>query len=203
MQRYLLVAAAVAVLAVAAFHRPAAPAQTAAALAAPSPPAVRLPRSALADEVVYVAGAVARPGIYRLASGARVSDAVARAGGLRSDADSVAVNLAARIADGDEVAVPLLGGGGTCTSARSAGSRRRTRKKKPAPPAAAPIARVDVNTADASLLASVPGIGPVLSERIVTYREANGTFSSLDELLDVNGMTASKLDRIAAYLVLQ
>lgn len=149
-----------------------------------------------AQALVYVAGAVFRPGVYRLAPGSRVGDAIARAGGLRPDADPVAVNLAAHVADGDEIAVARVG-----ETIRATGKRTQTRRAKTRslnnPPS--PVA---LNAANAETLAGVPGIGPTIAARIVSIRNAEGAFTNYDELLDVAGMTAARLDRARPYLTI-
>ncbi len=150
--------------------------------------AARMPVATIA--VVYVAGAVARPGLYRLAPGARADDAVRAAGGMRPGADPVAVNLAARVGDGDEIIVPLVG--------HATPHPRRTARSRTASPPPEPVA---LNVVGAAELARVPGIGPAIAGRIIAFRDANGPFTSLDELLDVNGVTAGRLDRAAPYLV--
>lgn len=139
--------------------------------------------------VVYVVGAVAHPGLYRLQLGARVNDAVERAGGFRTGADPAAVNLAERVSDGEEIHVLRLG-------ETAAAPPRRSKRKRASP---APAQPVDVNAADAQSLAKIPGIGPTLAERIVAYRDLNGPFGSLDELADVAGMTQRRIDAIAEY----
>jgi competence protein ComEA len=144
------------------------------------------------DTVVYVAGAVRRPGLYRLADGARIDDAIRAAGGERSDADPAAVNLAAHTNDGDEIYVPVVG---EATPATRAARTRAPRKR-----ASKPHAIVNVNTASADLLASVPGIGSTIAARIVQIRDADGAFTTFDELLDVAGITQSRLDRARPYL---
>ncbi|HZZ00874.1 MAG TPA: helix-hairpin-helix domain-containing protein [Candidatus Baltobacteraceae bacterium] len=150
--------------------------------------------AATGPSVVYVAGAVAKPGLYRLTSESRAADAVAAAGGMRPSADAAGVNLAARVRDGDEVFVPAIGEAprsGARVRARSSG-RRRT----PEPP----VLALDVNAAAEDQLAAVPGIGRALAARIVAMREADGAFSTLDALLDVSGMTQSRLERARPYL---
>jgi len=163
--------------------------------------------------VVYVAGAVARAGLYTLPVTARGADAVRAAGGAAPNADLVAVNLAARLADGDEVAVPVRG----ATASRSARRRtassrtshhRRSRKRRtlgdaPPPVDAAPSELVDLNTASSDELQTLPGVGAALAERIVAVRDQSGPFASADDLLDVAGMTQSKLDAIAPYVVVR
>ena len=168
--------------------------------------------------LVYVAGEVAKPGVYRVGAEARVGDALALAGGARPDADLVAVNLAAHVGDGDEVIVPVRGAavrtGGARRRAtaggahRSPGPRRAGRHKRarsgdqPAHGDGVPPAgEVDINTADAETLATVPGIGGGLAERIVAFRAANGPFATVDELLDVSGITDRRLEAIIPFVV--
>ncbi len=153
-------------------------------------------RAARFDEgdelVVYVAGAVQRPGLYHLHLGDRDARAVALAGGLTSSADAGGVNLAQRAADGDEIYVPALGEGVHARSSRHSGRHRAPRLQ--------PSASIDVNRSDSAQLAAVPGIGRAIAQRIVELREREGAFASLDELLDVAGMTQSRLERARPYL---
>jgi competence protein ComEA len=153
---------------------------------------VRRPRSDARLAVVYVTGAVLHPGLYSLSPQARVNDAVQRAGGLRAGADPEAVNLAEHVADGEEIRVTRIGEP-TPRPQRKRASRR-TR--------ALPLENVDINTADASTLASLPGIGATLAARIVEYRQLNGPFASFDELADVAGMTQRHIDEITPYATL-
>ncbi|HEY5349987.1 MAG TPA: ComEA family DNA-binding protein [Candidatus Lustribacter sp.] len=160
--------------------------------------------------LVYVAGAVAHPGVYALAGDARAQDALAKAGGATRDADLVAVNLAAHVADGDEIAVPHRGDP-RAPAARphrrtSSGGARRA-KRRPHRSAAdrdgaaiASAQTVDLNTADERALAELPGIGPTLAERIVEFRTLNGPFASVDGLADVAGITPRRLDALAPLL---
>jgi competence protein ComEA len=144
------------------------------------------------DIVVYVAGAVRKPGLYHLRTGERNARAVELAGGLTAAADAGAVNLAQRSGDGDEIYVPAAG------EARShhASSSPRTRRHRSAPPNGS----VDVNTSDAAQLAAVPGIGRAIAARIIELRRREGSFGSLDELLDAAGMTQTRLERARPYL---
>jgi competence protein ComEA len=167
--------------------------------------------------IVYVAGAVAHPGVYAVAADARAMDAVAKAGGLTHDADAVAVNLAAHVTDGDEIAVPRVGeslpaqSGATASGtapkrgkhARRGPRHRRSRHAVASTTTAASDAsaqRVDINTADAATLATVPGIGETLASRIVEFRGFNGPFPSVDALADVSGITPSRFDAVAPFL---
>ncbi|MGC9990805.1 MAG: ComEA family DNA-binding protein [Candidatus Cybelea sp.] len=145
------------------------------------------------DLVVYVAGDVVKPGLYHLHPGDRYAQAVALAGGFGASAQAGGVNLAARAADGEEVYVPAAG-----EASRTRLHEPRTRRHRASPPPA--DGSVDVNTADAAALATVPGIGRAVGSRIVELREREGSFASLDELLDVAGMTQSRLERARPYL---
>jgi competence protein ComEA len=172
--------------------------------------------------LVYVAGEVAKPGVYRIDAQGRIADALALAGGARPDADLVAVNLAARIEDGEEVIVPpkgaaLLSGGrrrrasghgpglGQAEAVRSShrkrGPRHARRSKGSQVAGVPPAGVIDINTADAQTLATIPGIGDGLAERIVAFRSANGPFTSVDELLDVSGITDRRLEALLPYVV--
>lgn len=124
----------------------------------------------------HVSGAVADPGLVRLATGARVADALAAAGGATARADLSAVNLAAPVRDGDQIIVPVSAAGGDG-----------------AVPAPGPDGKVRVNRATAAELEALPGVGPVLARRIVEYREAHGSFSEIEDLLDVPGIGEAKL----------
>jgi competence protein ComEA len=199
MQRWLVGLAIVAVAALAIWHPASPPALTAmvsepAAHAGPPSNARRaLHLLGPGPALVYVVGAVHHPGLYRIAQGARIDDAVRAAGGLRPDADPAGINLAARASDGDEIAVPTLGQPTRLTRDTKRTGGRGSRSSKSG-------AIVDVNTASADMLASVPGFGATLAARIVQVREEEGAFTTFDQLLDVAGMTDSRLTRAEPYL---
>jgi len=155
------------------------------------------PRPSAVAVIVYVAGAVARPGLVSLPAGTRVAAALSRTG-PRADADLVAVNLAARVEDGEEIVVPTKG----AATAPSASARRATRSRSPqrARAAPTPATPISLNQADVRQLARVPGIGVRLAERIVAYRETYGPFASTEDLLDVAGVTERGLERAAPFL---
>jgi competence protein ComEA len=133
--------------------------------------------------VVHVAGAVARPGLYRLPDGSRVDDAIAEAGGAKPKAALDLVNLAAPVADGQQVLVPLRG-----TEPAGLGA---------APPGAgAPPGKVHLNSATLEQLDELPGIGPVMAQQILDYRAANGAFRSVDELDAVPGIGPARLEQL-------
>jgi len=157
------------------------------------PPELRLPRAdaapaatatTTAEVVVHVAGAVARPGVVRLAGGGRVTDAVAAAGGPAADADLNQVNLAAKVGDGDRIYVP-----------------RRGEAPPPAPSVGATAGAsgsahpspVNLNTAGPEQLDALPGVGPATAKAIVDYRTRHGRFRAVDDLLSVPGIGPAKL----------
>lgn len=170
------------------------------------------PRDATAASkvTVYVAGEVTRPGVYRLAPGARAQDALTRAGGPLPDADLVAVNLAARLNDGDEIAVEKLGTEPPHRRLRrtphpraSHRPRGHSRSRPPDGAVVGTMHSIDLNAADTAALENVPGIGAALAERIVAYRAANGPFNSVDELADVSGITPRLQDALSAFVVIR
>lgn len=127
---------------------------------------------------VQVSGAILVPGVYDLDPNARVEDAIFAAGGAAPDADLAALNLARRLQDGEAIEIPRIQptpGPGTVVASFSAG-------------------RVNVNTASAEELDTLPGIGPVLAEAIIEYRTEVGTFGSVDELARVPGISARMVD---------
>lgn len=143
--------------------------------------------------VVHAAGAVAHPGLYRLAGGARVADLLEAAGGLASDADADRVNLAGPLTDGTRVYVPRLGEASppavaTDGSAGAAGSSGDADAAAKAP--------LDLNTATAEQLDSLPGVGPSTAAAIVDFRRRKGPFRSVDALLDVPGIGPAKLEQL-------
>lgn len=150
--------------------------------AGPEPVDVPVP----ADEVVvHVVGAVAVPGLVRLPEGSRVADAVEAAGGATADADLAAVNLARPLVDGEQVVVPVPGQvAADPPAADGAGG------------GAGGSGLVDLNRADVAALDELPGIGPVLAERIVEWREQHGRFTAVEELVEVSGIGPALLARV-------
>lgn len=134
--------------------------------------------------VVHVAGAVATPGVHELDADGRVADAIELAGGVTIDADPGSINLAAPLADGSRIYVPVVGEEPPPVSAVvSSGDERDV----------AAIGPIDVNSADARLLETLPGIGPATAAAILTERERNGPFASFDDLERVPGIGPAKL----------
>ncbi|WP_456817988.1 helix-hairpin-helix domain-containing protein [Cellulomonas sp. URHB0016] len=140
-----------------------------------------------AQVVVHVAGAVMSPGVVRLPVGSRVVDALASAGGATADADLTSLNLARVLVDGEQVLVLRPGESGPVSAPSAPGAP------------GAPAGLVDVNTADAAALDDLPGIGPVLAQRIVEHRDER-PFATVDELGDVPGIGPTLLERLRALV---
>lgn len=139
--------------------------------------------------VVHVAGWVRRPGVYQLAEGQRVIDAIDAAGGPRKGADLGVLNLAALLTDAQQVAVPRLGPAGGQPVGASSGVP--TTSASPGVPTL-----VNLNTATPEELETLPGIGEVLAGAIVAYRDEHGPFTSVDQLIDVSGIGEVTLEEI-------
>lgn len=160
--------------------------------AAIAPPATGAPPSVAASPsptgfFVHVAGAVARPGLYTLAPGGRVADAIEAAGGPGAKADLDLLNLAAPLTDGMKIEVVVRGGD--------------------PPPAAATAASsspglVSLNAADQQQLETIPGVGPVTAAAILAYRDEAGPFTSVEQLMEVSGIGPATLESVRPYVTL-
>lgn len=138
--------------------------------------------------VVDVVGRVRKPGVYRLTAGARVDDAVAAAGGLLAGVNLVTVNLARKLSDGEQVAIGVTvsgPGAGGVTAGAAVGD-------EPSSSAASGSDLVDLNSATAGQLDALPGVGPVLAQRIVDWRTQHTKFASVDQLQSVSGIGDAK-----------
>lgn len=149
---------------------------------------------------VYITGAVNDPAVYELPVGSIVSDAVQAAGGFADEAAGEMVNLALPLSDGMHVHIPVI----------TAGTEDDNLAEQP-PPAAAPIVvsadadpgprLVNINTAGATELETLPGVGPVIAQNIIDHRQANGPFGSVDEILEVSGIGPAKFEQLKEMIV--
>jgi len=166
--------------------------------------------TAPADSIaVHVTGAVTRPGVYTLPVGSRVKDALAAAGGFTTNADTLAVNQAERLADADMVVVPekasptqsprSAGATGAARPATARGDAARAPKKLRSPA----DGTVNINSASTEELQRLPGVGPAIAARIVAYRAQVGRFSSVDQLTEVSGIGEKKLAAMKPFVRLR
>ncbi|MET1034911.1 MAG: helix-hairpin-helix domain-containing protein [Arthrobacter sp.] len=156
--------------------------------------------------VVHVAGAVRKPGVYEFAPGTRAGTAVAAAGGLTADADAAAVNLAAPVTDGTQLLIPVRGEAPAVPPPGGQGGQRSPGAPggTAVPPGgAAPGAAVNINTATAAELDTLPGIGPVLAGSIVDFRQRNGPFASMAELDAVSGIGPAMMGKLEGLVSFQ
>ncbi len=183
---------------------------------APAPP-TRTPTTA--PVVVHVSGAVRSPGLVTLPPGSRVGDAIAAAGGLAEDAQVEAVNLARPLSDGLQIYVPAVVGldhAGATADRAPAGTPPAAaadwpifREPEPAPGDEPPapgsldpavVGPVNINTAGAPALESLPGIGPSTAAKIIAYREANGPFATIEAIMNVSGIGPARFEQIRALI---
>ncbi len=175
-----------------------------AALPVPTPPSLT-PKSEIA---VHVTGAVRLPGVYYLSTGARVHEAIEKAGGGTNRADVHGLNLAAKIRDGQQIYVPEI------REIPDVGQNAlvpSTAKGHATPPSPVPTvspqssvrraapsdgSRININTATSQELQTLRGIGPALAQRIIEYRQTSGEFSTIDDLKNVKGIGAKTLEKI-------
>lgn len=166
--------------------------------------------------VVHLVGAVSQPGVYAVPQGARLYEALAEAGGALDDADLDSLNLAAPVRDGERIYIPFrraredLLPPEPVVSTKPSPRRKPQTGENPAPEGQIPVSGlaqsvkglIDPNTATSAELQSIPGIGPVLAERIIADRQQNGRFQTVDDLVRVKGIGAKTLDKIKDYLII-
>lgn len=168
-----------------------------------TPPAPQVDAEAPADEAtelyVHVVGAVGAPGVVKLPAGARVQDAIDAAGGATDAAVLAGVNLARVVADGEQLLVPDAEAVEAMASATAGAVPSASANSNADPDASVATQQsgedlVNINTADAALLETLPRVGPALAGRIIDWRTENGGFQSVDQLLEVSGIGAKTLE---------
>lgn len=155
--------------------------------------------------VVSVVGLVHTPGLVTLAPGARIADALQAAGGAVNGADTIGLNMARPLGDGEQIVVGLAPVSGQPTALGSSvapGSAPTSKAPPPRPGSVKPKAgqAVDLNTATVEELDALPGVGPVTAAAIVAWRQANGKFTSVDQLSDVEGIGPARLEKLRALV---
>jgi competence protein ComEA len=147
---------------------------------------------------VHVVGAVRHAGVFRLKLGQRVQDAIRRAGGASGGADLQAINLAAKVADGQQVVVPrkaAVGAAGAVAAPGAAGGAAAAGAA-----GTAPAAPVNLNAATAEQLDTLDGVGPATAQKILEYRQLHGGFASVDDLAQVSGIGPKRLESLRAQV---
>jgi competence protein ComEA len=155
--------------------------------------------------VVSVVGLVHKPGLVTLGPGARIADALTAAGGALDGADMIGLNMARRVADGEQIIVGIAAPPGEPTTmGSSVATETGTSAPAPGPQTAgsapAPGESVDLNTATVEQLDSLPGVGPVTAAAIIAWRDANGSFTNVDQLGDVDGIGPARLEKLRAQV---
>ena len=156
-------------------------------------PIVLQPAPTTAPIAVHVVGAVPRPGLYKFPEGARIQDAIDSAGGLLSDADENALNLAALLEDGQQLSIPYQAGAEP-QSDDSAPDLPSSEDGQSSETTDADL--VNINTATLEELDSLPGIGPTTAQKIIDYRTENGPFSVIEDILNVSGIGPATFEDI-------
>lgn len=154
--------------------------------------------------VIYIDGCVAHPDVYELPASARVKDSIDRAGGLTSDADVAALNLASELHDGEKVHIPRVGEDATLTQdstgAASGDSFRQDRGASTTRKGHAPTRPISLNKASKNELLELPGVGPAVADRIIADRREHGPFKHVEDLKRVKGIGSKKFEKLRKYL---
>lgn len=154
--------------------------------------------------VIYIDGCVAHPDVYELPTSARVKDSIDRAGGLTSDADVAALNLASELHDGEKVHIPRVGEDATLTQdstgAASGDSYRQDRGASTTRKGQSPTRPISLNKASKNELLELPGVGPAMADRIIADRREHGPFKHVEDLKRVKGIGSKKFEKLRKYL---
>jgi competence protein ComEA len=157
-------------------------------------PITLLPPPTPAPITIHITGAVVNPGVYSFPPNSRIQDAIQAAGGSTQDADLETVNLASFLEDGIRIEIPKVRP--VLPTIEATQTALPSRGGSEAPFSPDPDHPVNINTADQAELESLPGIGPVLAQRIIAYREANGLFTTIEEIIEVDGIGQSTYELI-------
>lgn len=149
-----------------------------------------------AEFAVHICGAVQKPGVYRLAEGSRICDAIQMAGGLSSDASDRSINQAALIADGMQIMIPTVEEAAQRQNVSAGTAVSGTVADGGSGP-------VDLNSATLAELMTLPGIGETRAEAILAYREKNGGFSSIEDIMQVNGIKEGSFEKLREYITVR
>lgn len=154
------------------------------------------------QELVYVflCGAVMAPGVYELPEGSRVYEAISLAGGYTRQADECYLNIARTVVDGEQIYVPRIGEDAEKLQAMEAGGL--SRNDSPAGSGGASGEKVNINTASAEVLCTLPGIGQTKANDIIRYRTENGAFQSIEEIKQVSGIKNAVYEKIEEYITI-
>lgn len=146
--------------------------------------------------VVFVCGAVKSPGVYQLKPGSRAADALAAAGGMREDAQSDIFNLAQEVSDGQQIRIPYIGE--EAQAAQADQREDQSSKDNSSQPS-----KVNLNTANVQQLMTIPGIGQAKANSIVKYRQERGSFSSVEEIMQIEGIKQGVFEKIKDYICVE
>ena len=151
--------------------------------------------------IIHITGAVKNPGVYQLKSTDRIVDAVKIAGGETEEANLDLINLAALLKDGQKIIVPYKTYSETGEEINAKAYNHTASVYSSSPVSIS--AKININTDNANMLQTLPGIGPVLSERIIEYRNQNGLFGVIDDIKDVSGIGEKKFEGIKDLICVQ
>lgn len=164
-------------------------------------PVKLLPSPTQPSITIQIIGEVVHPGVYSFTQGSRVQDAVDAAGGLLSTANTTAVNLAAKLEDGQQVTIPSQSGALTNSSSLSNPSNAPFLVLTTPTVAAANL--LNINTASLAQLDTLPGIGPTTAQKIIDYRTQHGPFQKIEDIMNVSGIGPSTFDNIKTLITVQ
>ena len=153
------------------------------------------------EVVIQIGGEVRNPGVYRLRSGQRIQDAIEAAGGPTVDADLEEINRAQVLEDGSHIRVPAEGDQSQLPTVTAPNSLMSPSKPRPSSSSPSNVAgTVSINSASAEMLDTLPGVGPAIAQKIIQYRQQNGGFRTIEEIMEVSGIGEKKFAAMKEYL---